>query len=68
MAFSPETARAMAIACSRVCRLLNIPVSATAAREAIAMYVVATARNGETDVGALRDRIIHGLKQSGTGC
>ena len=57
-AFAPEAAARLAKAIDATCAALRIPPNDTHDREIIAMRIFDLARQGVTDVEALRDRVL----------
>jgi hypothetical protein len=63
-AFAPEETQAMSKAFDAVCEALRVTNGARSVREAIAMKIIARARNGEHDPERLREAV---LKEIGLG-
>ena len=64
--FDLETTRAMSLAFDEVCRTLNIPASASAARETLAGRVIAAAHRGERNADKICNHVLRELS-GGTG-
>jgi len=57
-AFAPEETQAMSKAFDEVCEALQVATGARSVREAIALKIIAHARNGEHDPERLRDAVL----------
>jgi hypothetical protein len=56
--FDPEATHAMSVAFDEICRAMNLPKTATVAREIVAIRVIDLARDGEMGASHLRDRVL----------
>jgi hypothetical protein len=57
--FEPDDTQALAVAFDEICRAMNLPVSATVAREVVAIRVIDLAREGLLDPAILRNRVLY---------
>jgi hypothetical protein len=57
--FEPDETQALAIAFDAICRVMDLPVSATVAREVVAIRVIDLAREGLLDPTVLSNRVLH---------
>jgi len=57
--FEPDEVRALAVAFDDICREMDLPATATVAREVVATRVIDLAREGLIDPARLKDRVLH---------
>jgi hypothetical protein len=56
--FEPDETQALAVAFDEICRAMDLPVSATVAREVVATRVIDLAREGLIDPALLTGRVL----------
>ncbi len=57
--FEPEEIQILALAFDDICRDMDLPMSATVAREVVATRVIDLAREGLIEPMLLKDRVLH---------
>lgn len=62
--FEPEVTHAMSIAFEEICQAMNVAPDACGHRKAIAMMIVALARDGAFDPELLRDCVLRQAQRS----
>jgi hypothetical protein len=60
--FEPDEVHALALAFDGICHEMDLPVTATVAREVVAMRVIDLAREGLIDPTRLKDRVLHEVR------
>jgi hypothetical protein len=60
--FEPEEIHALTVAFDDICREMDLPVTATVAREVVAMRVIDLAREGLIDPARLKARVLHEVR------
>jgi len=60
--FEPEEIHALAVAVDDICREMDLPATATVAREVIATRVIDLAREGLIDPAHLKGRVLHEVR------
>jgi hypothetical protein len=56
--FEPDEMQALVVAFEEICRQMDLPPSATVAREVVAIRVIDLAREGLVDPALLTDRVL----------
>ena len=62
--FEPEEIHALAVAFDDICVEMNLPVTATVAREVVATRVIDLAREGLIDPTLLTGRVLHEVRMA----
>jgi hypothetical protein len=62
--FEPEEIHALAVAFDDICLEMDLPVTATVAREVVAIRVIDLAREGLIDPVRLTDRVLHEVQMA----
>jgi hypothetical protein len=62
--FEPDEAQALAVAFEEICRAMDLPPSATVAREVVATRVIDLAREGLIDPALLTGRVLDEVRMA----